>query len=202
MTIEEWVLENHRVILGRVICNWVASPVDSASQIGSWGRVIHTSSKPPFKPSGYTTSPPKWRSWQTSSWLSHPQALLLGAPSTKMLMCLASERGMCCKSTLTHTKAWCQSSFVLLVGQVSSLPLLEREEGLDWDEPTPPPGWPSSLPLPLVLVPRGGRPYHIGASLGSATLLPGRWQRGLPWLSLRLGITLERDRYHVIPRWP
>ena len=33
----------------------MASPVDSASQIGSLGRGTHTGSKPPFKPSGYTT---------------------------------------------------------------------------------------------------------------------------------------------------
>ena len=51
--------ESPWVVLGRVICNQVSSLVDPISQSGNFGRVTHTGSKPPFRPPGYITTPPK-----------------------------------------------------------------------------------------------------------------------------------------------
>ena len=93
------------VVLERFTCNMASSLVDSASQIDCLGRGIHSGSKPPFRPSAYTTSLPKWRSLQTSRWLRCLQAFLLGAPSTMMLRCLALERQTCQESSHNHTKA-------------------------------------------------------------------------------------------------
>ena len=80
--------ESPWVVLGRVICNQVSSLVDPISQSGTFGKVAHTGSKPPFRPPGYITTPPKWSSWQISGWLRHPQVLQLGALSTKALSIL------------------------------------------------------------------------------------------------------------------
>ena len=92
------------VVLGRFTCNMAGLLVDSISQTDCLGRGTCISLKPPFRPSRYTTSLPHWRSLQTSRQLRHPQVLLLGAPSTMMLMCLASERGMCWESSHNCTK--------------------------------------------------------------------------------------------------
>ena len=51
--------ESPWVVLGRVICNQVSSLVDPISQSGSFGRVTHTGSKPPFRPHGYITILPE-----------------------------------------------------------------------------------------------------------------------------------------------
>ena len=51
--------ESPWVVLGSVIGNQVSLLVDPISQSGSFGRVTHTGSKPPFRPPGYISTPPE-----------------------------------------------------------------------------------------------------------------------------------------------
>ena len=103
----EWFWEE----LSAIKCPHWWTPSSRVVVLAEWPTL---GSRPPFRPPGYITALPKWSSWQTSGWLRCPQALLLGAPSTKMLMCPLLDRVRCCASSLTCTKAWYQSSFVLM----------------------------------------------------------------------------------------
>ena len=72
--------------------NWERSTcrnVGSLSILTPWasdsGRGVTTGSRPPFSPSGYTTWHSNCKSRHTSSWQRFPLAILLGAPSIKVL---------------------------------------------------------------------------------------------------------------------
>ena len=188
--------ESPWVALGRVICRgcplWWTPPPKVVAWAG-WPAlvpILHSS------PLGISPPCPSEGVWWTSSWLSHPQVLLLGAPSTKMLMCLALERGRCCTSSLTHTKV----IVPILLCFFAASSRKGRRIWLVWTHIPARPKFFSSPPL--VMAPAEGKSCLVTTSWGSPTLLYERWWRGPPWLSLRCEIILGRDKYHAIPRWP
>ena len=63
----------------------VGSPSISMPQTSDPDSEVHTSSKPPLSPSGYTTWSPHCKSWHTFSWQRCLHALLHGTPSTMVL---------------------------------------------------------------------------------------------------------------------
>ena len=160
------IVTSLQMVLGRFTCNMTGSLVDSASQTDCLGRGTCIGLKPPFRPSGYTTSMPHWRSLWTSKQLSYPQVLLLGAPSTMMLMYPVLER--VCVGNPHTTAQRCRASCPLCwwVGWVSLLLLLARRGKFGRDGLTQSPARISFPPQLPELVLWGGRSYWAWASWG------------------------------------
>ena len=74
---------------------------------------------------------PELRSWQTCSWLTLPQVVLLVPPTTWMLSCPSLESSACWVSPFNHTRAWGQSDPVEGSG-VNSFTASPLEGALAW----------------------------------------------------------------------
>ena len=126
MTVERWPLSHLPwMVLGRFLCNIANLLVDSASQTDCLGREPRSVSSSHSGPLGIhlPATLEKLVDFQAA------EAALLGALSTMMLTCPASERGTCWESSHNHTKVYGQSSPVLM-RRVSFFAASSSEESL------------------------------------------------------------------------
>ena len=162
------------MVLGRFTCNTEGSLVTWHPRSIVWGEEPVVISSPHSNPLGILLLCQTEEAHGPPKWLRCPQELLLCAPSTMMLRCPVLEKGMCQESSHNCTKAWGQSSLVLIRQILPPCPV--RGEGLDGDGPILPLTRISFPPLPPESALGGDRPCQTWASWGLPMPLLGKWQ--------------------------
>ena len=157
------------IMLKRSTCNSKGLQMDSwrvsMSQAGGSRIKNCTGSKPPFRPSGYTTWFQHCRSLHTSSCLRCSQVLLLGMSCIIVIMYPSQDRG-CARHP--HWATWRYRPNHCLcqwVGWVSMLPHPKRRGVLGMGAPTLPPGWTLSPTMVLSSAIKRNTMSHLGFSM-------------------------------------